>query len=91
MQPQLASWMTPVDRDILEQLKNDDCGELVLTPRVISANLDWGRQTVRDHLMALRSHGLVEYYDEDAALHQLSDKGRAWLRGDLPTDDLEDE
>lgn len=89
--PQLASWMTPVDRDILEQLQNDGGEELILNPTAIAANIDWGSQTVREHMMVLRKHGLVEYFDEDRALYQLSERGRAWLEGELSTKQIEDE
>jgi predicted transcriptional regulator len=87
--PQLASWMTPVDRDILEQLHNEG-NELILNPTAIAANIDWGSQTVREHMMVLRKHDLVEYYDEDRALHQLSDRGRMWLESELSTEELEE-
>ncbi|GGL25958.1 hypothetical protein GCM10009037_06990 [Halarchaeum grantii] len=83
--------MTRVDLDILETLQNEGNDELVLTPGVIAENTHWGRNTVRKHLILLRNHSLVEYYDEDRSLYQLSDRGRAWLRGDLPTEELEDD
>lgn len=83
MRPQLASWMTPADRAILERLANDDCDELVLTPALIAANTDYARTTVREHLGLLLSHGLVEYFDEDRAIYRLSEKGRTYLAGDL--------
>lgn len=89
--PQLASWMTPVDRDILECLLNEGGEELILNPSAIAANVDWGSQTVREHMIVLREQSLVEYTDEDRALHQLSERGRAWLEGDLPTEELEDD
>lgn len=75
MRPPLASWMTPVDRDVLELLSNGDRRDLVLTPSVIAANTDWKRQTVREHLLQLSEHELVEYYDESRALYQLSERG----------------
>ena len=89
MQPPLASWMTPVDRDVLELLLNADGRELVLTPGVIAANTDWERQTVREHLLRLSDAQLVEYHDESRALYQLSDRGRRYLRGDLAVSALE--
>lgn len=87
--PRLASWMTPQDRDILQLLLNDPNQELVMNPGVIAVNTDWSRQSVRKHMLTLREHGLIEYYDEDRALYQLSDRGRKWLKGELPTEDLE--
>lgn len=90
MRPRLADWMTPVDRDILELLRNEGGPhELVLSPRIIAENTDWSRQTVREHLMTLRSHGLVEYYDETGGIYRLSDRGRAYLQGELAVDNLE--
>lgn len=64
--------------------------ELVLTPRLISENTDWSRTSVREHLVKLRDHGMVAYYDEDAGIYRLSDKGRAWLQGEISTDEIED-
>lgn len=89
MQPPLASWMTPVDRDVMELLRNGTERELVLTPGVIAANTDWERQTVREHLLRLADAHLVEYNDEARALYQLTDRGRRYLSGDLPVEALE--
>lgn len=90
MCPRLASWMTPVDRDILELLENGDRQELVLTPSVVAANTNWERQTVREHLLGLAANGLVEYEDEARALYRLSERGRAYLAGRLDVAALED-
>ena len=88
MRPSLAPWMTPVDRDILELLQNGGQRELILTPGVIAANTDWKRQTVREHLLLLSDHGLVEYHDESRALYRLSDRGRSYLHGEVDVDSL---
>ena len=89
--PRLAEWMTPVDRDILERLWNEGNCELRLTPGMIAENVDWGDQAVREHVLELRDHGLIEHVDQDRGIYQLSDRGRAWLEGNLPTDALEDD
>ena len=92
MEPRLADWMTPVDRDILELLANEPgAKELVLTPRLISENTDWGYDAIREHLLVLRDNGLVEYFDEDIGIYQLSERGRSDLAGDLDVAELEDE
>lgn len=39
--------------------------------------------------MTLRDHGLVEYYDETGGIYQLSDRGRAYLVGELAVEELE--
>ncbi|MFD1587370.1 helix-turn-helix domain-containing protein [Halorientalis brevis] len=88
MRPSLAPWMTPVDRDILELLQNGDRRELILTPGVIAANTDWKRQTVREHLLLLSDHDLVEYHDEPRALYRLSERGRSYLRGEIDVESL---
>ena len=90
MEPRLASWMTPVDRDILELLRNPEGRELVLTPALIAENIDWGRGTVRQHLIELREHGLVEYHHEDRSIYRLSERGRDYLSGDLDPAELEE-
>lgn len=89
MRPPLAPWMTPVDRDILELLQNGARQELVLTPGVIAANTDWKRQTVREHLLLLAEHNLVEYDNERRALYRLTKYGREFLRGEA-TDESPD-
>ena len=89
MRPELPSWMTHVDRAILERLENEGNDELVLAPRPISDNTDFARSTVRNHLIDLREGGLVEYYDEEDGIYQLTDLGRRWLAGELETEELE--
>ncbi len=92
MRPRLASWMTPVDRDILELLSNEGgASELRMTPRVVAANTDWGQDAIRKHLLTLRDHGLLEYHDEDAGIYQISDHGRAYLAGNLDVSELEED
>jgi predicted transcriptional regulator len=88
--PRLAEWMTPVDRDILERLWNEGNRELRLTPGMIAENVDWGDQAVREHVLELRDHGLIEHVDQDRGVYQLSDRGRAWLNGNLDTEELEE-
>ncbi|NHN40068.1 ArsR family transcriptional regulator [Halorubellus sp. JP-L1] len=84
--------MTPVDRDILELFENQGgSDELRLTPRVVAANTDWGRDAIRKHLLTLRDADLLEYYDEDAGLYQLSERGRAYLAGEVDVEELEDD
>ncbi|WP_323677552.1 ArsR family transcriptional regulator [Halorubellus sp. PRR65] len=74
--------MTHVDRSLLERLQNEGADELVLGPRPIADNTDFARSTVRTHLLELRDHNMVEYYDEEGGVYQLTDRGRAFLAGD---------
>ena len=89
MRPPLASWMTPVDRDILERLENGDEDELALTPALISVNTDWGHQTIREHMSDLREHGLIEYHEKERGIYRLSELGREYLAGKIDADYLE--
>lgn len=90
MKPRLPSWMAPVDRDILELLQNEGNRELVLNPRMIAENTDWERTTIREHVRTLYDHNFLEYHDKSGSIYQLSDRGRAFLRGDLDIDEIED-
>lgn len=89
MYPQLASWMTPVDRDILERLQNEGNRELVLNPASIAANTDWSHQTVREHVSNLRDHDLIEYHNQKRGVYCLSDRGRKYLNGEIDASELE--
>jgi len=89
MRPPLASWMTPADRAILERLLNEGNDELVLTPALVAENTDYARTTVREHVIELRNHGLVEYHDEERAIYRLTQKGRSYLAGELDADEIE--
>lgn len=83
--------MTPVDKAILERLLNEGNEELVLTPALIADNTDYARPTVREHMAILQEKGLVEYYDEDRAVYQLSKKGRSYITGELAVEELEND
>lgn len=80
MQP-LPSWMTYVDRTILERLANDG-DELVLGPRAIADNTDFARSTVQNHLLELLEHEMVERRDEERGTYGISPRGLAFLTGD---------
>ena len=81
--------MTPADRAILERLLNEGNDELVLTPALVAENTDYARTTVREHVIELRNHGLVEYHDEERAIYRLTQKGRSYLAGELDADEIE--
>lgn len=76
--------MTTMDRDIPERLQNPGSKELVLSPRLIAENTDWGRDAVRDHVLRLREHGLIEYCGEEGGIYQLSDCGRKYWYNLVP-------
>lgn len=74
----------PTDDRILEVL---DSG-LRLTPAVIAENIDKSRTHVSRRLSDLTDHGLVE--KPKRGYYELTDRGRAYLAGELDAADLED-
>ncbi len=84
-----VSWMTAADDRILEFLLNEGNRPLVATPAVIEMNVDYQRTHVSNRLGELLDAGLVEYYDEERAAYQITDRGRAYLAGEFDADELE--
>ena len=76
--------MTQADDRILETLEESG---LILSPRVLSANIDYSRHYISARLAKLRDTGLVDRVDD--GLYQITDRGRAYLEGDLDAEDLE--
>ena len=83
MRPRV-DWMNQTDDRILELLDESD---LILTPAVMARNLDYTRNWVSRRVGKLESAGLVE--PVDSGYYRISDRGRAYLTGDLDADDLE--
>ncbi|WP_255681701.1 winged helix-turn-helix domain-containing protein [Natrinema sp. SYSU A 869] len=75
--------MTQADDRILETLADSD---LILSPRVLSANIDYSRHYLSTRLGMLRDARLVDRVDE--GLYQITDRGRAYLKGELDANDL---
>ena len=78
--------MTQADDRILETL--EDSG-LMLSPRILAVNNDYTRQHVSRRLSKLVNAGLVERVDE--GLYRITDRGNAYLLGNLDTSELEDD
>ena len=84
----LVSWMTKSDPAILELLDESD---LDLPPAVISHNVDGvSHPTVKRRLPILDEHGLVEKASEKRGYYRITERGRAYLAGNLNADDLEE-
>ena len=83
MRPRV-DWMNQTDDRILELLDESD---LVLTPAVIAKNLEYTRNWVSRRVGKLADAGLVEPID--SGYYQITERGRAYLAGELTTDDLE--
>lgn len=84
MRPRVE-WMNQTDDRILELLDESD---LILSPAVISVNLEYNRSWISRRISKLVDVGLVEAVNE--GYYKITDRGRAYLSGELDADDLED-
>jgi len=75
--------MTSADNRILEFLDEKD---IVATPHVIAANIDYSKQYVNERIRILDQNDLVE--NKGGGLYRITDWGRQYLNGDLDADDL---
>jgi len=83
----LVSWMTKSDDAILELLA--ECG-IAIPPRAIAFNIEnVSRPTIDRRLPKLEDAGLVERYDDPQGYTRITDRGRAYLAGELDADELE--
>jgi len=79
-------WMqVPIDERILEAL---DSSDMILSPAVISKNIDKSRDEVNRRLSELTEHVLVDRVER--GYYRINDTGRAYLRGDLDDEELSD-
>lgn len=84
-----VSWMTRADDTILEFLENEGNQSIRASPAIIEANIDFKISHIRNRVRELHDQGLVEYYDENRGIYQITEKGRAYLAGELDAEDLE--
>ncbi len=82
MRPRVP-WMTSADNHILEFLDEKD---IVATPQVIAANIDYNRLYVNERIRVLAQNKLVE--KDDKPLYQITERGHQYLEGRLDVDDL---
>lgn len=78
--------MSRDDFRILEALGDPEV-LVVQSPAIIAYNLDMTRPHVSNRLSKFTDHGLVEKIEDGR--YQISDRGRAYLEGELTADDLE--
>jgi predicted transcriptional regulator len=78
-----GEWMTPMDDLLLETLESSD---MVLSPSIISFNLDLSREAVNRRLQTLADHGLVEKIERGK--YEITDEGRGYLAGDFDASDV---
>ncbi len=83
----LVSWMTKSDPAILELFSE---AGIAIPPGVVAFNLTGvSRSTIVRRLPVLVDHGLLEKVDEDRGYYQITERGRAYLEGQLEAGDLE--
>lgn len=83
----LVSWMTKSDPAILEIF--EEAG-IAIPPAVAEFNLEGvSKSTITRRLPVLVDHGLLEQVDEERGYYRITDRGRAYLEGELESDDLE--
>jgi DNA-binding MarR family transcriptional regulator len=75
--------MNQTDDRVLELLGESD---LILTPAVIAKNLEYTRNWVSRRIGKLEEAGLVE--SVDSGYYQISDRGQAYLAGELDAEEL---
>lgn len=94
MRPRVEG-MTGDDDSILEFFDRQDEG-LTLPPAVVHYNLaevhkatDKSKETIARRMRKLTKRGLLKKTDDNKGYYRLTDKGRAYLAGDLEAEDLE--
>lgn len=83
MRPRVE-WMNQTDDRVLELLAESG---LILTPAVIAKNLEYTRNWVSRRIGKLEDAGLVE--PVDSGYYRITDRGRAYLSGEIGADELE--
>ncbi len=78
----------PGDDRILEILEESG---LILSPAIISANLDLTRQHVSSRLSELEEHGLVEGAETGRGHYRITDRGRGYLSGEIGAAEIEND
>ena len=79
--------MTKSDPAILEFFEET---EIAMPPAVVSYNITGvSHPTVKRRLPILAEHGLLAKVDDSKGYYQITDRGRAYLEGDLDAEDLE--
>lgn len=83
----LVSWMTKSDPAIVEFFGEN---QIAMPPSVVAYNIEGvSHPTVTRRIPILVENGLLEKVEEDRGYYQITERGRAYLAGDLEKDDLE--
>ena len=87
MRPRVG-WMTRADDYILELLRE---AGIAANPSTIAFNIDYDRRYVSKRCRTLAEHGLLDREHPSKAMYRITDRGEAYLDGDLTAPELEDE
>jgi predicted transcriptional regulator len=84
MRPRIK-WMTQADERVLEFLSEKD---IVASPAVIAANIDYTKEYISRRSRKLADAGLIQRIDNSN--YRLTSLGEKFLSGDLDSDELEE-
>ena len=87
MRPRV-SWMTRADDYILELLRE---AGIAANPSTIAFNIEYDRSYVSERCGILAEHGFLDREHDSKAMYRITDRGKAYLDGDLAASELEDE
>jgi len=79
-----VSWMSPIDYFILDFYEDHD---IEASPKVVAENIDYDRVYTSKRLKELTSADILEQGEN--GLYSLTDRGRAFIEGELGAEDLE--
>ena len=79
-----VDWMTQADERVLEFLYEK---EIIASPSVIGANIDYTGEYISRRCRKLADAGLVQL--ADATNYRITEKGERYLNGDLDASELE--
>jgi predicted transcriptional regulator len=85
MRPRV-SWMTNADDAILEFFEDH---AIALPPAAVAYNIDFSYSHVRNRMRTLADHALLQKVDEEKGYYEITDRGIAYLAGELDAKDLE--
>ncbi len=78
--------MAPIDYHVLDFFEEHD---ITASPKVIAVNVGYDQQYCSKRCRVLEEHGLLERPEK--GLYRLSERGRAYLNGELETSDIDPE
>lgn len=87
MRPRV-SWMTPADDTILEFFEEHS---IALPPSAVAYNVDFSTTHVRNRMRKLADERLLMKVDEEKGYYEITEKGEAYLAGDLDAEELEND